>query len=222
MSLEKLNVQDILDLLPKDSGFEIQIHDCLKSTNDHLFELVQTGTDSTNVVLSETQTAGRGRQGNVWNSPAGNIYLSVHRRFECEIKGLYGLSLVVGIAVARVLKANGLHDVTLKWPNDIYWRSRKLGGILVETKQNDNAVDTIIGIGVNVQDQTSPQFACLEDALQRRVYRNKLIAQLIAELNKIFEQFEDSGFDPFKEEWNRFANSTSKIDGIGIEKQKML
>jgi len=225
MSLEKLNAADILDLMADGAKYKIDVFNELTSTNDYLFEQVKTGAMNANVVLAEMQTAGRGRQGNKWNSAPGNILLSLHHRFTCELKRLYGLSLVVGVAVARVLKTNGLHDVKLKWPNDVYWNSRKMAGVLIETKQDGKNVDAIIGLGLNVQDQTADQFVCLEDALQHKVYRNKLTAQLLSEIQLVLEQFEDEGFDVFKDEWNTFVNSSSQLDAMAdqkIDKHKMI
>lgn len=211
MMIERLNAQDILNLLPADRQLKICVLDMVGSTNDYLFNLINAGSDIPDVVLAETQSAGKGRNGNAWNSPHGNIYLSLYKRFNCELNELYGLSLVIGIAVARVLQGHGLCNVKLKWPNDIYWNSRKMGGILIETRQHGAMVDAVIGLGLNVKDQTSPQFVCLEDALQVKIHRNKLVADLLNELKLVLDQFMLTGFDNFVAEWNRVAQTGSII-----------
>lgn len=214
MALESLNAVDIntllADLSDLSNEITIIIKDQLASTNDYLFELVNNNDLPLpkTVVLTETQTAGKGRQGRVWVSPPGNIYLSLYWPFACTLDKLYGLSLVVGIAIARVLRANGVEDVKLKWPNDVFWQGRKLGGILIETKRNKNGwLDAIIGIGLNIKEmdqfeqQINQKNVSLEDIMQHKIYRNKLIAQLLAELANVLVLFADKGFDHFIAEW---------------------
>ena len=83
------------------------------------------------VCLAERQTAGRGRRGRTWVSPfAANLYLSVLWRYPIGPAALGGVSLAAGVAVARVLAGLGVADLGLKWPNDLLWRGRKLGGLL--------------------------------------------------------------------------------------------
>ncbi len=215
MALESLSPTDISNLLAPHStlakDLDIILEENLDSTNDYLMSLIATQSPASKVlVLAETQSSGKGRDGRNWVSPPGNIYMSLYWPFKCALEQLYGLSLVVGVAVARVLKANGLSDVKLKWPNDIFWQQRKMGGILIETKQRSGNVDAVIGLGLNISDmqaytmQISQKFVVLEDALQRKVYRNKLIAQLLAELDQILNQFAEHGLDLFVEEWKNF------------------
>jgi len=217
MALEQLNAQDIIDLLASCSNLDREISvivkESLPSTNDYLFEMVKNSETllPKMALLVETQTAGKGRQGRVWVSPPGNIYLSLYWPFKGDLNQMYGLSLVVGIAVARVLKANGLDEVKLKWPNDIFWQERKLGGILIETRQNAvGMIDTIIGLGLNIQSmdeysaEITQKHVGLETAVQHKIYRNKLVAQLLIELDSVLKQFADDGFEVFVDEWKSF------------------
>jgi BirA family biotin operon repressor/biotin-[acetyl-CoA-carboxylase] ligase len=216
MTVEKLSVGDIMDFLAEApevaSETSVLLHESLPSTNDFLLDLIQQKVPlkPKTVVIAEVQTAGKGRQGRAWVSPAGNIYLSLYRPFHCALDQLYGLSLVAGLAVGRVIQNYGLHNVKLKWPNDIFWDERKMGGILIETKQNKEIIDAVIGIGLNIQDidnyqgQISQQAVSLEIALQQKVSRSKLIAQLLIELNGVLNHFADYGFEAFVEECKSF------------------
>jgi len=205
--------------------FSVIVEDSLPSTNDYLLDMISKSAEqmTKTAVLAETQTGGKGRQGKQWVSPEGNIYLSVYWPFKCTLEKLYGLSLVVGIAIARVLKANGLADVQLKWPNDIYWQGRKMGGILIETKQNrPGIIDTIIGIGLNIVEmeaysqEIGQKFVSLESALQHRVYRDKLVAQLLLELDAILNRFTQAGFADFIDEWKtldaKISSTSTEMD----------
>lgn len=224
MALAKLSATEILDLLAECPTFEhdvkIIIGDLLNSTNDYLLQLIgQEVPQQKILVLAEKQTSGKGSQGRTWVSPPGNIYMSLYWPFDCTLDKLQGLSLVVGVAVARVLKDIGLAHVKLKWPNDIFWQQRKMGGILIETKQRGNQTDTVIGLGLNIcdmqayQSEISQNFVVLEDALQRKVLRNKLIAQLLIELAQVLQQFAAQGFDAFADEWKAFDQNNGQ-DGV--------
>lgn len=227
MESDKLSASNILNFLKEQQipahEFAVIIEDSLHSTNDYLLDLVARNSKNMpkTVVLAEIQTGGKGRQGRTWFSSRGNILMSVFWPFKCALKDLYGLSLVVGIAVARVLKANNLTDVQLKWPNDIYWQGQKLGGILIETKQNmPGTIDTIIGIGLNVVDvgeysnQIGQKCTSLENALQHKIHRDRLVAQLLVELDVILTKFSATGFDCFIDEWNTLD---SKIGSNSME-----
>lgn len=221
--LENINAQDILELLNGASivnpEITVIVKDALPSTNEYIFELIQKDTPPTHktAIIASIQTAGKGRQGRVWVSPPGNIYLSYYWQFNCALEKLYGLSLTAGIAVARVLQSNGLIDVKLKWPNDIFWQGHKMGGILIETKtKSPGVIDTVIGLGLNVQDmmeyqdQISQKYVSLENALQRKIYKNKLIAQILIELEKVLQQFSTQGFESFVEEWKGYDTLQGK------------
>jgi BirA family biotin operon repressor/biotin-[acetyl-CoA-carboxylase] ligase len=216
MVSEQLKVQTIKDILASfsdlDQEISVILHQSLPSTNDYLMRQIISNNKPSHktAVLAEIQTAGKGRLDRVWISPPGNIYLSFYWQFKHKLDELYDLSLVIGIAVARVLKANGLHDVKLKWPNDIFWNEGKLGGILIETKQNKGMVDAVIGIGLNVQSmhehdaEISQRHIDLQSALQQKINRNKLVAQLLNELNDVLMQFSTSGFNYFQNEWKQY------------------
>ncbi|HSX20835.1 MAG TPA: biotin--[acetyl-CoA-carboxylase] ligase [Gammaproteobacteria bacterium] len=211
---DKLSAHSIMALLSNTTlpahEFRVIVEECLGSTNDHLMDLIKNATEPMpkTALLAEMQTSGKGRHGRSWVSVPGNILLSIYWPFEGTLEKLYGLSLVVGIAIARVLKANGLTDVQLKWPNDIYWQDRKMGGILIETKQTrPGIIDTVIGVGLNIVEmdeyaaQIGQKFVSLESALQHKIYRDKLVAQLLLESDKVLKLFIEQGFNAFIDEW---------------------
>ena len=100
------------------------------------------------VLIADTQSAGRGRRGHVWQSPPeSNLYLSMHARLGRSARELSGLSLVIGLATAEALHGLGHREVRVKWPNDLLARGRKLGGVLIELA-GDAAV---IGLGLNLR-----------------------------------------------------------------------
>jgi BirA family transcriptional regulator, biotin operon repressor / biotin---[acetyl-CoA-carboxylase] ligase len=125
----------------------------IDSTSNELLRRANDDAGSGTVLFAERQSGGRGRRGRAWHSPLGaNLYFSVLWRFDGGLAALAGLSLAVGVSIARVLRDLGAPAVALKWPNDLVCAGRKLGGILVEAGGEANgACHAVIGIGLNVR-----------------------------------------------------------------------
>ena len=127
-------------------AFDIRQYESLGSTSDEAFRLAREGAAHATVVTAREQTAGRGRVGRGWDSPVGNLYLSVLLRLDLAPGRIAELSFVAALAVAEMVDAFAAGRVSLKWPNDVLIDGAKVAGILVE--QANGA--TVIGIGVNV------------------------------------------------------------------------
>ncbi|HTD28022.1 MAG TPA: bifunctional biotin--[acetyl-CoA-carboxylase] ligase/biotin operon repressor BirA [Xanthomonadaceae bacterium] len=191
----------------------------IDSTNAEL--LRRAATSGLQVLLSERQTAGRGRRGRSWASPlAAHLYLSLQRRFDGGVAALAGLSIAVGVAAAEALRALGFEAVGLKWPNDLIAGDRKLGGILIEFGGEDaGVVRAVIGIGINVRmpkaattgiDQPWIDLHGLDAPLPSR---NMLAATMIAAQAHALEQFAESGLGPFLPRWR----SLDALGGRAVE-----
>ena len=193
---------------------DLQIHQMVDSTNRAASLLIaeqQTAqkTATGAIILSEYQTAGRGRRGKDWVSPfASNLYLSMIWDFEQGATALQGLSLSMGVAVSRALKQLGVHQVQLKWPNDIYVDNKKLGGILLEMVGDPAGYCTvIIGIGINVAmpteigNEIDQQWIDLKSTLPQSISRNQLAAYIINHSIEILSDYQDLGFVAYRNEW---------------------
>jgi BirA family biotin operon repressor/biotin-[acetyl-CoA-carboxylase] ligase len=123
---------------------------------------------------------------------------------------LSGLTLAVGVALARALVAAGAGSVALKWPNDVLWRGAKLAGVLTEL-QGDALGPTavVIGVGINVRlsEATRARIgqaaADLETACGVVPDRNRLLAGVLVELDRLLEAFGRAGFPSLRDEWQR-------------------
>jgi BirA family biotin operon repressor/biotin-[acetyl-CoA-carboxylase] ligase len=212
------------------------INKVLSQGQDNLRLVILESVDSTNLqalamahsgqylngtaVLAEHQALGRGRRGRSWVSPYGrNLYCSIIWRFDEGASTLSGLSLVAGIAVARVLRQDFGVPAMLKWPNDIVVRGAKLGGILVDVEGDlSGPVTAIIGIGVNVnmcaeQGATIAQaWTDLDATLGERVSRNLLAARVIASCRQLIAEFARASFCGYCREWN----SLNAIHGMPV------
>ncbi len=186
---------------------ELSIFDQVGSTNTYLVDLSGTRDINGRVCLAERQTAGRGRRGRTWLSPARqNIALSLGRRFHVPAETLHSLSLVVGVAVADAVSGFDVPDVQLKWPNDILLGHAKVGGILIELIDVGEKPTVVIGVGLNVgsgvrvQGQVDQPVADLLEA-NPRVSRNALAAALINSIVDYCREFERSGFGVIRDHW---------------------
>ena len=130
----------------------LTVVDVTGSTNDDLLEAGKQGAPHGTGLAARAQTAGRGRRGHKWDSTAGNLLLSIVLRPSVDPAKYSGLAAVSGLAVLEALKKQGLaNEISLKWPNDLVARGRKLGGILVEAaRDNEGKPFAVCGIGVNV------------------------------------------------------------------------
>lgn len=184
------------------------------STNRYVNDQNQTQSDQAIVCLTEVQTAGRGRRGRSWLAPfASGICLSLGWRFAEAPPTFSALSLAVGVAVVRAFARFGAADVGLKWPNDLMWQDRKLGGILIEMRgESAGPANVVIGIGVNMRmpaavrlelaERQAVLIADVHEILRDRTpTRNVLAAAMIEELIAMLQVFGTSGFAPFAEEF---------------------
>jgi BirA family biotin operon repressor/biotin-[acetyl-CoA-carboxylase] ligase len=191
----------------------VEILHSVDSTNSWLMQAATAGAASGQVCLAERQVAGRGRSGRGWVSPFGrNIYLSILWRSALAPAQLGGLSLACGVAAARVLRDAGVADIGLKWPNDLHWRGRKLGGLLLEVAgESHGPSHVVVGIGINRSlheaegsaiDQPWVDLASiLPGALPGR---NTLAAALIDALLRALSDYGAAGLGPFLADWRDF------------------
>lgn len=187
---------------------ELELCGSIGSTNTHALERAQSGDCSGLVCMAEHQMAGRGRHGRPWVSPYGrNIYLSVVWRFGSGVGALAGLSLAVGVAIARALEANGVPDIELKWPNDVLWQQRKLAGILLEmTGDAAGQCQVVVGVGINVgmladEARDIDQGWVSAKDIVPDLSRNKLTADLLNILLPMLDSYEERGFAALREDW---------------------
>jgi len=133
----------------------------VRSTNERLKEHARNGAPEWSAILAQRQTAGRGRHGHAWVSPAGNLHLSVLLRPALPAPSWGVLPLVAGLAVCEAVSELGV-AAHLKWPNDVLVRGRKLAGILVEAVSGARGLESaVVGVGVNVVTAPSENAAAL-------------------------------------------------------------
>jgi BirA family biotin operon repressor/biotin-[acetyl-CoA-carboxylase] ligase len=188
----------------------------IDSTNQYLLERLDN-LQPGDACIAEYQQAGRGRRGRQWFSPFGaNLYLSMYWRLEQGPAAAIGLSLVIGIVMAEVLRDLGAKDVRVKWPNDLYLNDRKLAGILVElTGKTGDAAQIVIGAGINLAmrnvatDVINQGWINLQEA-GINIDRNALAITLIHELRAALILFEQESLTPFLTRWESLDNYANR------------
>ena len=202
-----------LELLELDqlaaSPWPVAISHSLDSTNAEALRAVDRGVTAPFVILAERQTAGRGRRGRKWVSPfAENIYYSLVLRMDGGMRQLEGLSLVVGLAVLSALRAVGVSDAGLKWPNDVLVSNKKIAGILLELVGDPADVcHVVLGIGINVNMRVASEVdqawtsVFLESGVATN--RNELVSKLSDSLRMYLKRHELSGFSAIQSEWEQ-------------------
>ena len=189
---------------------DIEVLWSIDSTNSHLMKKANEPLDGYRICLAEQQVSGRGRRGRSWISPFGsNLYMSVARKFPRSGADLEGLSIVVGIEIAKVLKLSGVDDVGLKWPNDVILQGGKVAGILVEIgPPTEDSFYVVVGIGVNTRlsREDSLQIDQPHSTLEGVVdfSRNNLAGDIIQNVVSGLERFVEHGFAPFASEWDEY------------------
>jgi BirA family biotin operon repressor/biotin-[acetyl-CoA-carboxylase] ligase len=183
------------------------------STNSRLLAAPAPPAGSADVVMAELQHAGRGRRGRQWIAPfGGSIALSMGWVFPDGARASPALSLCVGVAVCRALTRAGAAGIGLKWPNDVWFGDRKIGGVLLELHaEASGPAHVVIGVGINVAlaaavrqeiEATGVQIAAVADACAAPPSRNLIAGALIDELLSMLVGFEREGFAAFRDAWS--------------------
>lgn len=187
------------------------------STNADLMARVATLSRPT-LLVTETQTAGRGRAGRRWlSTPGASLTFSLAWPFSTSPQALLGLPLIVGVALADAFAAMEVR-VQLKWPNDVLRDGKKLAGVLIETANTPTQTWAIIGIGLNllVNEELEQQIghSVADITWLAQMERNQLLATLVNHLMSCLQQFSSSGFATFAASWNTlhaYANQAVSI-----------
>ncbi len=214
---------ELLDTRKIRAGLDVVAASALRSL-ELLFEVDSTNTrlaagepppyGAADACLCELQHAGRGRRGRPWIAPFGSgLAISLSWMFRDTVRDLPALSLCVGVALVRALSRAGARDLRLKWPNDLWFEDRKIGGVLTELRaEAGGPAHVVIGVGINVDLTPEARRAitavaarfpvgALADACPEVPSRNRVAGLVLSELIAMLREFECGGFAPFRAPW---------------------
>lgn len=186
--------------------FRIEAYDALPSTMDIARIRAEDGAAEGLVIQAGAQTGGRGRHGNQWTSPPGNLYLSVLLRPQKPFAEFGQMAFVAALALGRAYGRIGVaaSRVRIKWPNDILLDDRKGAGLLLEAGADGTYV--VLGSGVNIVSAPEgraalcdflPAATAAEGAGLIPVFRDIYLEAL----EKYYRQWQQDGFAPIREAW---------------------
>ena len=211
---ERLNPEKIRDHLAREVRDHVGSVGALwsiDSTNTALLERANPPHGTSEVLLAEYQSAGRGRRGRAWLAPPGGaICLSLSWTFREVPADLAALGLVIGVCMVRALKQVGVKHASLKWPNDLLVDGKKLAGVLIDLRaESQGPACVVIGIGMNVAlgapllKQIAASGTAATDLISAagEKPRNALAADLVSACVRGLLQFELEGLKPFIAEW---------------------
>jgi BirA family biotin operon repressor/biotin-[acetyl-CoA-carboxylase] ligase len=183
----------------------------IDSTNALAKKLAGGGAPEGTLVITEEQTAGRGRRGRFWASPAGaNLLFSVLLRPPVEGDRVFVLTMVLALAGIRALNRVARVRAMIKWPNDLYVGTRKVAGILTEFSVTGKKIEwAVLGMGMNVgwhpevpEGSGAPATSLLKETGQK-ISRNDLLRELLIEFEALYRDVLYDRIEPLYEEWNQ-------------------
>ncbi len=188
--------------------YHIEYFERLSSTNEYLKQLAESGAAEGTVIIAKEQTAGKGRLGRSWVSPPGGAWFSILLKPPISVEQAGCVSVLIAVSLARALHERWGVPVGVKWPNDLYIRARKLGGILIELSSCASRIDWLIaGIGINVNNDLPQDVPAtsLARELGREIALAELFEVTLEALARDYERFLTEGFEFVRREWHRFS-----------------
>lgn len=158
--------------------------DELVSTNSYLRNLPANLLSDGTTVYTDFQTAGRGQRGNTWESEKGKNLTFSAILFPKELKAedQFLISQITSLAIKDVLSKYTKH-ITIKWPNDIYWKDRKITGILIENDIMGECISqSILGVGININQTEFVSNAPNPVSLKQITHANYNIAEILSDI----------------------------------------
>jgi BirA family biotin operon repressor/biotin-[acetyl-CoA-carboxylase] ligase len=152
----------------------------IESTNDFARSLITEHKISKGIVIADEQTKGRGRYGNQWSSPKGNLYFTIF--FPILRSNLKKIQFLVQLQIRNILKSYNIKNVSLKWPNDLYVNNKKVSGILQESIVFGKFF-LIVGIGINVK--SSPKIKKYPTTYLNKETKKKIILKAMLLIKNI-------------------------------------
>ena len=199
---------------------KVQCFETVDSTNLIVKDWARQGAEEGRCAVAEAQTAGRGRRGRSWISPPGeNLYFSILLRPQAEASHVAMITLLMAIAVTQSVRELHL-DAKIKWPNDIYWKDKKICGILIENDLSGHHIRrSIAGIGININQEVfnsdAPNPVSLKQITGKEHDRYEILAHILRRVQIYYNSLQMEDFAVYSDEIStRYARSLFRRRGL--------
>ena len=186
-------------------GRDFNYHPQTNSTNENAWQYTQNSSGHGSLFLTDNQTGGKGRRDNKWvSTPDKSLTFSfiLHSELELEKMGL--LPLLTGISIVKGITAATAIQTGLKWPNDIMLNEKKMGGILIESKQTRNGLRVVVGVGLNINENAQDiPHALSDNAISLAMFSGQTHSRekILSAILNVFEVLYDSQLDSIIPLW---------------------
>ena len=173
----------------------------VKSTNDKAIKLIQSGKHMSGLVMSETQTKGRGTMGKKWVSRKGNIFISIFFKVNFTKIKIENFLVINANIIKNILSDYVKNIITIKHPNDLLIEDKKICGILQEVVDHKNDKFLITGIGINtISSPIGTKFnsTCLKDHSTKRINNLNIIIKIKNIYGKVITDFKNNNYTYLK------------------------
>ena len=236
------NIDKRTMIYPKNIQLTIERLEEAASTNSYLAQLCkESKAKEFYTVITDNQTAGRGQRGNTWESESGKnlTFSTVLFPTTLEAKEQFHLSMTVAYAVVDALESY-TDGFSIKWPNDIYWKDKKIGGILIENELEGKFLSqSIVGIGINVNQEVFHSSApnpvsliqIIGASIDRKELLNKILRgimsgyifletayrQAVLNISQLYTQklYRNEGFHPYRDKEGTFWAEFQQVEPSG-------
>lgn len=198
----------MIDKEQTNNVFDVIALDQTESTNQYMKNLLSTEKlKEGSVVWTDFQSKGRGQHGNSWNSEKGKnlLFSFVIYPTQIEANKQFIISRMISIAIHRIL-SQFTDAIKIKWPNDIYYRNRKIAGILIENSlMGRNISYSIIGAGININQtlfpENIPNPVSLKQITQTTSDRKKILSEILKEFQKLYADLQSGKTEQIEKEY---------------------
>jgi BirA family biotin operon repressor/biotin-[acetyl-CoA-carboxylase] ligase len=195
--------------------YHLLSYDVLDSTNEEAKRLAGGGASHGAVIWAKHQTAGKGRMGREWVSDEGNLFVSVLLRPPCELPECSQLSFVTAVSALETLKPiiADEGEIQAKWPNDVLYEGKKLGGILLESfttldEYNKDQQWVVVGVGLNIDsypDDVAFPATCLRESGVEIISAKIVLSRFVYNFIHAYDTWCAEGFEPMRAYWMEHA-----------------
>jgi BirA family biotin operon repressor/biotin-[acetyl-CoA-carboxylase] ligase len=207
-------------------AFRITEVPSIDSTNAALREKAAAGAAEGLVLRADEQTAGRGRRGRGWDSPAGNLYVSLLLRPDCRPAEGATVGFVAAVALGQVLRDLTPAEVLHKWPNDLLIDGKKMTGVLLEagTKLDGKLDWLVLGMGVNIRSHPETGLYPTTDLVASggpSIAPQELLERFLAIFGPYYDAWVAGGFQAIRADWLAFAAGIGERVVARLEREEV-